>query len=103
MTDTNTITSIETAPRRRGRPPGPANRQVNLDSPLFEGKLTIPRVAADCGRSEKTVKRWISEGLPVERYGYLVLIDVEKFRAWMSRRVRGGLAAPRKRARNAAP
>ena len=85
------------ASQGRGRPKGKA-AAPDTSSPLLVGFLTVPQVAAACGRSTHTVMQWTKAGLPHRRLGPTVLISIDEFRAWMEKR--GDLAEPRKRARN---
>jgi hypothetical protein len=41
-----------------------------------------PQFAGDVNRCERTVQRWIGQGLPVIRVGSTVYIDPAKARAW---------------------
>lgn len=75
-------------------------RSPDLGSPLLAGKMTIEDFGAAVGRAPRSVRRWISLGLPVEGRGSLLLIDIQEARAWLAAGRRGGLDPPRQRARN---
>jgi hypothetical protein len=76
-------------------------RKPDLNSPLFAGKLTEQGYGDAVGKSLRTIRRWITQGLPVEGHGTLRIIDIEQARAWHASQRSGGLAPPRRRARNA--
>jgi excisionase family DNA binding protein len=47
--------------------------------------MTVEQAAAHTGRSPKTIRGWITEGLPVTRKGRRVHIKREDLAAWMTR------------------
>lgn len=63
---------------------------------LLRGLLTRAQLAAALGKTEWTIRRYETQGLPVRRRGNFRLYDVEETRNWL----RGELKIePRKRGR----
>lgn len=68
-------------------------------NPVLDGLMPITDFAASVKRTPRTIRRWGAMGLPIIKRGNLVLVNVEKARAWLAAGERGGLAPPRRRMR----
>jgi hypothetical protein len=75
---------------------------IDTTSPILVGYEPAEDFAKAVHKTPRTVRRWEALGLPVVRVGNLKLIDVERARAWLAARQRGGIAPPRYRSRNRA-
>jgi len=77
-------------------------REPTQTSPiaLLAGYIAAEDFAAEIGATTRTVSRYMSRGLPFVKLGKRRLIPVEKARAWLEARTRGGLDEPRRRNRN---
>jgi phage terminase Nu1 subunit (DNA packaging protein) len=58
----------------------------------------LEEFAASVGKTTRTVRRWHRQGLPIIRRGNLVLVNIERARAWLAAGERGGVAQPKRRA-----
>lgn len=44
--------------------------------------LRVKEVAANYGVTDRTVRRWLSEGLPYTKFRSTILIDPEELKEW---------------------
>jgi len=68
----------------------PATGGVQVQS-VTAGLQTIPQFARDVEKGERTIRRWITLGMPVIRVGATPYIDPAKARAWFE----AGMPAPK--------
>jgi excisionase family DNA binding protein len=66
--------------------------------PLLAGYVTIQEAAQEVGVSARTIKRWCAGGgLPIVKRGRTLLINIEKWHAWLAAGERGAMAPPKRR------
>jgi len=66
---------------------------------VFDGFVTLAEFARAVGRTERTVRRWHRQGLPVAKRGSLRMINLARATAWLEAGERGGLAPTGRRTR----
>jgi hypothetical protein len=70
---------------------------AEITASVTAGLLTVPQIATDIHRSERTVRRYIAMGMPVTMIGNTPLGDPPKIRKWFEDGMPGPQPASRGR------
>lgn len=71
---------------------------INPESVLFSGKISLLQLSRDLGKPEKSCRAILHRlGVPIERVGNIPLIDITRFRAAVERQASGTCKPPKRR------